>query len=329
MATPPLRIGVLGAARIVPFALLGPARDVPEVTVAAIAARDPRRAAAMARRHGIPRIHIGYEDVLADPDIDAIYVPLPNALHAEYSVRALQAGKHVLCEKPLAANAGEAERMAEAAARAGRVLMEAFHYRYHPLAVRMKEIVNSGVLGPIHRLEAALCFPVVRLHDIRYSYALGGGATMDAGCYAVHMVRFLAGAEPSVAGARAVLASARIDRRMTADLRFADGRTARITCSLFSSALLRIRVRVQGERGEMRVANPLLPHLWHRLVVRTPQGVRVERVPGDRTYTHQLRAFAHAATTGEAPPTGPADAVANMRVIDAIYRTAGLQPRGT
>lgn len=152
---------------------------------------------------------------------------------------------------------------------------------------------------------------------------------MDVGCYTINMVRFLAGAEPEVVRAEARLASPRIDRWMTADFRFADGRTGRITCSLFSATLLRINALVRGERGEMRVFNPIAPHLYHRLSVRTDGATRTERVPGDATYTHQLRAFVDAVRTRRPPPTDGEDGVANMRVIDAVYAAAGLPQRGT
>src|SRR6185295_11726888 len=143
----PIRIGVLGAAAIVPMALTKPALAVPEVQITAIAARDPKRAQGFARKHHIPRVHETYTDLLADPEIDAIYNPLPNSLHAEWTIRALRAGKHVLCEKPFASNAREAEEMANAAKETGLVLSEAFAYRYHPITARVKDILASGELG--------------------------------------------------------------------------------------------------------------------------------------------------------------------------------------
>src|SRR5215813_8035826 len=149
MAEQPLRLGVLGAARIAPMALVGPARRVPGVEVLAVAARDRTRADAFAARQRIPRVHPTYEALLADPEIEAIYNPLPNSLHATWTIRALEAGKHVLCEKPFAARVAEAEAMAAAAARTGRVLMEAFHYRYHRLFGRLREILRGGELGAL------------------------------------------------------------------------------------------------------------------------------------------------------------------------------------
>jgi predicted dehydrogenase len=324
----PLRIGILGAARIVPTALVAPARRVPEVTLAAVAARDTTRAAAFAKRHGIERVLASYDALLDDPAIDAVYVPLPNALHCAWTLRALAAGKHVLCEKPLASNAREAQEMAAAAARAGRVLMEAFHWRYHPLAARIVALATGGTLGKVQRIETSMCIPLPLPGNIRYDLALGGGATMDTGCYAIHMLRHLAGAEPAIVRAEARLSSHDVDRCMEAEMTFSDGRTGRMQCSLFSARLLDISARVVGDRGEMRVLNPVAPQYYHRLVVRTPDGKRVERVPGHATYEHQLRAFADAVRTGVTPITGPADAIANMRVIDAVYDAAGLPRRG-
>jgi predicted dehydrogenase len=324
-----IRIGILGAARIAPMALVRPARDVRGVSVAAIAARDPQRAEAFAAKHGIPRVLPSYEALLNDPQIDAVYNPLPNSLHCEWTIRALQAGKHVLCEKPIASNSAEAGRMAVAARESGRVLAEAFHWRYHPLAARMKAIVESGELGMVHHVEAHFCIPLLRRGDIRYQLALAGGATMDVGCYAINIVRFLAGAEPEVMRAEASLSSRGVDRSMTAEFCFPDGCTGRITCALLSAFLIRASARVRGDRGELSVLNPIVPHFFHRLIVRNEVGTRSERLRGDATYAHQLRAFAAAIRTGRSLPTGPEEAIANMRVIDAVYAKAGLPLRGT
>jgi len=328
MAANVLRMGILGAAHIAPMALIRPAREVPEVEVTAIAARDPGRARAFANKHGIARVHPTYDALLADPEIDAVYNPLPNGLHCEWSIKALQAGKHVLCEKPLAANADEAARMVATADATGRALVEAFHWRYHPLAARMRAVIDSGVLGAIRRIETHFCIPLPFRNDIRYRYDLGGGATMDVGCYTISVLRFLAGAEPEVVHAEAKLASPEVDRRMDAELRFPDGRTGHITCALFSAALFRARAKVLGD-GEMKVFNPYAPHFFNRLRVQTPERTTVERVPGDATYTYQLRAFAERVRSNIPLPTEGEDAIANMRVIDAVYEKAGLKRRGT
>jgi predicted dehydrogenase len=321
-------IGTLGAARITPSALVKPARQVPAAAVVAVAARDPERARKFAAKHGIRTVHDTYDLLLADPAVDAVYNPLPNGLHCEWTLKALDAGKHVLCEKPFTANAAEAERVAARADETRLVVMEAFHYRYHPLAQRMKDVVDSGVLGTVRHVETWMCIPLPLPRDIRYQYDLAGGATMDVGAYAIHMLRLLAGEEPTVASARARLASPKIDRWMTADFAFADGRSGRMTCALWSSTLLKTAVRVAGDDGELRVFNPTGPQFFHRLSIRTKGGVKKERLGRKPTYTYQLEAFTDAVLRGTPVLTPPSDAVANMRVIDEVYRHAGLPLRG-
>lgn len=323
-----LRIGILGAARIAPTALVKPARAVSDVEVYAVAARDRAKAERFAAKRGITHIHDSYEALLDDPAIDAVYNPLPNGLHKEWTLKALAAGKHVLCEKPFTANQAEAEDVARAASDSDRVVMEAFHWRYHPLATRMREIVDSGVLGTVRRIETAMCIPLPKRNDIRYDYDLAGGATMDVGCYAIHQLRFLADSEPTVTAARARLARPRVDRWMQADLAFDDGCTGRITCALWSASLLKLTVRVTGDQGEMTVINPTGPQFFNRVKVKAANGTTTERVAGRPTYEYQLAAFAEAVLRDGPVLTPPEDSVANMAVIDAVYDAAGLPRRG-
>ncbi len=326
-ATAPLRLGILGAARIAPAALVRPARAVADARVVAVAARDRDKAARFAGKHGIETVHGSYEALLADPAVDAVYNPLPNALHGKWTRAALAAGKHVLCEKPFTANADEAAEIAAVAAGSGRVVMEAFHYRYHPLAERARAILDAGEIGRVRHVETWLCFPLPKFSDIRYDHALAGGALMDAGCYAVHMARFFGGEEPDVVSATAKLRTPDVDRAMRAELRYPSGHTGTVHCSMWSSTLLRIFARVVGDEGELRISNPVMPQLWHKLVVKANGKSRVERVSKRPTYEFQLQAFCDAVLRGAPTLTPPSDAVANMRVIDAIYRAAGMQPR--
>ncbi|HEY2565505.1 MAG TPA: Gfo/Idh/MocA family oxidoreductase [Acidimicrobiales bacterium] len=322
-----LRIGILGAAKIAPAALIRPARALPDVDVVSVAARDPERARHYADKHGIARVHPTYEALVEDPDVDAIYNPLPNGLHGRWTLAAIAAGKHVLCEKPLTANADEAAIVARAGDESGLTVMEAFHYRHHPLAARMREVVEQGLIGEVRHIEAWMCFPLPNRRDIRYRLDLAGGATMDAGCYAINMIRLMAASEPEVVSARAKLSTPGVDRAMVADLSFADGRTARMHTSMLSSSVLRIGVRATGDGGELRVLNPVAPQHYHRLVVRTPAGKRIEHLSGPSTYQYQLEHFAEAVLTGGPVITTTADAVANMTVIDAVYAAAGLPVR--
>jgi predicted dehydrogenase len=324
-----VRIGILGAARIAPSAVIKPARNSGEAEIGAVAARDRSRADAFAAKHGIPKVHDSYAALIADPDLDAIYNPLPNGLHAEWTIAALEAGKHVLCEKPFTANTKEAEAVAAVAARTGLVVMEAFHYRYHPLAQRMRDIVESGELGTIQRIETALCFPLPKFCDIRYQYDLAGGATMDVGTYTVHMARLLGCEEPEVVSAEAKLRTPNVDRAMRAELKFPSGHTGRITCSMWSRWVIQTSARVIGDRGELRVINPTAPQIWHRMRVKSGGNTRTERFSRRPTYEYQLEAFCAAVLRGEPTLTPPADSIANMRVLDAIYVAAGMTPRGT
>ncbi len=328
ISSSPIRIGVLGAAAIVPAALTNPARTLAEAQIVAIAARDPKRAEAFAHRHHIPRVYPTYSDLLADPAIDAIYNPLPNSLHAEWTIRALQAGKHVLCEKPFASNAHEAEEMARTARETGLVLSEAFAYRYHPLTARVKNIIASGELGKVQHIEAQFCFLLPAPNNIRFKYELAGGALMDCGCYPVSLIRFLAEAEPVVEQAEARLFAPQVDRRMSADLSFVDGRTAHLVCDMLSPRLFRSLLKIEGDAGKLRVINPYHPHWFNWLSVYGRNGSHSEHVRGENVYALQLRAFIKAIRGEMKLNTDPADAIGNMRVIDSIYEKAGLKQRG-
>ena len=218
--------------------------------------------------------------------------------------------------------------MAQTAERTGLVLMEAFHTIYHPLATRMKAIIDSGELGRIRHIDVQFCTLMWRWWDIRLRYDLAGGATMDLGCYAIRLLRFLTNAEPEVVRAQVQTSAPQLDRWMRAELRFPNAITGSFTCAFWSTKLFRITASIIGEAGEMYVLNPILPQLYHRLQVRTAAGTRTERHPGDSSYTYQLRAFV-AAIHGQRPLLSDGrDGIANMRVIDDVYVKAGLQRRG-
>jgi predicted dehydrogenase len=322
-----LRIGILGAARIAPTALVKPANRTGRAVVVAVAARDRTKAEAFAQRHHVPRVLDTYEDVVNDPDLDAIYNPLPNGLHGRWTVAALQAGKHVLCEKPFTANADEARTVAGAAnGHPGLVVMEAFHYQYHPLCKRLVEVVRSGELGNIKTIDVAFSAPLWKKGDIRYQLSLAGGATMDMGCYPVSLLRLLAPG-PRVISAEAKLSSPGVDRAMDAHFSLPDGGSAHIGCSMFSSSVLRLHTEITGDEGKLSVFNPFSPQYGHRLKVTTASGTRKERFSRRATYDYQLEAFAAAVEDGASFPTTAADAIRTMELIDSIYTAAGLPLR--
>lgn len=322
-----LRIGILGAARIAPAACIRPASIVEGVEVTAVAARDRVRADAFASKHGISRVLDSYRQLIDDPEIDVIYNPLPNGLHGYWTLQAIDAGKHVLCEKPFASNQEEAELVADAVEAQDKVVMEAFHYRYHPMMRRTEEIIASGELGTVTSVATALCVPLPMRNDIRYQLDLAGGSLMDIGCYAVNLWRVLAGGEPRVVAAQAKLIRPSVDRAMSATLSVEDGAAGPLECSLLSARLLKLSATAVGTKGSISLANPLGPQYYNRLKVVTEGRSRIEHFTKTPTYTFQMEAFRDAVREGSPFPTTARDAVASMAVIDEIYRAAGLPVR--
>ncbi|MEZ6184662.1 MAG: Gfo/Idh/MocA family oxidoreductase [Planctomycetota bacterium] len=322
-----LRFGVLGAARIAPAALLEPAQNLPGVEVVAIASRDPQRARPLADRYGVPRV-CTYGELYADPEVDAIYVALPASAHADAALHALDAGKHVLVEKPFASNAGQAKRVVAAAQAAGRVCAEAFHWRYHPLAARIQEAVRE--LGALEEVDAGFTVEIPTEDEVRHAYALSGGALMDLGCYALQWVRFVHPAgEPRVVRARMREGAPRVDVETEVELAYPDGTAAKVLTSMSAGTERRAWLRVVGERGTLEVDNPLAPHTGHELRLELDGALRRETVDDDETtYQHQLRAFLDAVESGTPLPTGGDDAIATLELIDAAYKAAGLPLRG-
>ena len=319
-----LRIGVLGAARINTTALIAPARRTEGVEVTAIAARDRDRADAYARRRGIPVVHESYDAVLDDPEVDAVYVPLPASLHGRWTLRAIAVQKHVLCEKPFTSNADEARAVAAAAEGSGLVVMEAHHTSAHPFTTRMREVVESGVLGEIVTAAAWFHAPIRPGPNIRWNPQLSGGSLMDLGCYPVRLIRDVLG-EPTVVGAVA-LRRGDVDRRMTARLDVG-GVDATVDCGMWSARVLGAGFQVDGSHARMRVTSPFHPHLAGRLRVDGPDVRLRESADRKSTYRYQLEAFRDAVRIGRPFAGSASEAVATMQIIDDIYRAAGMTPR--
>lgn len=325
-----MRLGLLAAARITGPAAVEPAAVVDGVELIAVAARSPERARERAAEWGVPVVHDTYEDLVRDPGIDAVYVATPAALHRRWTLAALAAGKDVLCEKPLAANAVEAREMVTTATAANRILMEAFHWRYHPLVGRLRELLDDGTLGPIRHVHGSFCLPDghVAPGDIRWDLELGGGALMDLGCYPLQWVRWVTGGEPRVVSAAATCPVPEVDGRFTAELAWDDGPTGSIECSMLAERF-DAHLEVVGEHATLRVDNPLAPQHGARVELRRGDDVAEIPVPGadTTTYQHQLAAFRDAVAARVAPLTSGSDPVATMELIDACYRAAGLRPR--
>lgn len=328
--TRPIRFGILGAAGITPSALIQPARANRDVELYAVAARDRARAERFAAEHGVSTVLDSYEDLLADELVDAVYIPLPNSEHGKWTVAALQAGKHVLVEKPFASNAEEAREVARHAATSDRVVMEAFHYRYHALMKEVLKLVDMKIIGDLTTIEAHFDINLPDRTNIRYNQELAGGATMDLGCYSLHFVRSVVREEPEIVAAEARPSDdPRLDEALSAELRFPGGVTGRISSSLLESEERQSAV-IEGTRGMIEVEGFVKPHEGNSLTLTTDSGVTTVTVPNEPTsYASQLAVFVDAVRHGTAVLSDPADSVAEMTAIDAMYRAAGLQPRAT
>ena len=325
-----IRVGLLGASRIARPAIIDAAASCVGVEVAAVAASSHTRALAYAKQHGLPRAATGYQAIVTDPEIDLIYNALPPSDHHDWTITALEHGKHVLCEKPMALNADQANSMVAAARRAQRYLVEAFHYRFHPAFARILEHLGSGQLGRIQHIEARFDVHVAeRAGEFRYAPELGGGALMDLGCYPVHWVRTLVGEEPVVGSAHASRQGEQIDVAMQAELRFPGGETATVSSSMASSAPAYpdTELCVFCSSGELRANNLLTPHQGASIRLVANGRETRESVAGESTYVHQLRHTLDVVSGIEQPLTGGEDSIANMALIDAIYRAAGMLPR--
>ena len=320
-----LKIGVLGAARITKDALIKPARKVDGVEVVAIAARDRQRAAEAAAKHSIPNVLDSYEAMLADPQIDAVYIPLPNGLHGRWTLAAIAAGKHVLCEKPFTANADEADKVAKVAKSSSVVVMEAHHTSHHPQTKRAAEIVRTGVLGELESAEAAFIVPMPPSGDIRWNVDLAGGSLMDLGCYPIRWLRDVLGVVPTVTSA---VASDRdgIDASMDARLDYA-GVPGRVRAAMWTNPPLLIEAQVHGSAGVMKVRMPYAPQVKGKISVDGPGLHLREKVDKRASYAFQLEAFRDAVVAGGPNITDSDAAVETMQTIDDIYRAAGMDPR--
>jgi predicted dehydrogenase len=326
MSAAVLRWGVVSTADIGVNKVIPGMRTAARCEVVAIASRDLDRAKAVASELGIARAHGSYEDLLADPDVDAVYIPLPNHLHAEWTIAAARAGKHVLCEKPLAMTAADAESMVEACRAEGVLLMEAFMYRLHPSWLAVRELVASGRIGELLAIQSWFSYFNDDPTNIRNIPEAGGGALFDVGCYSVNLSRMLFDAEPG-----RIQASVTRDPEMGIDVLTSaildfPGGVSTFTCSIRAEPDQ--RVHVYGSRGRISVEIPFnIPPAQPTRVFITSGGdppVRPDTEvltfePADQ-YGIQAERFAAAVLDGEPVPTPPEDAVANLRVIEEIFR---------
>jgi D-xylose 1-dehydrogenase (NADP+, D-xylono-1,5-lactone-forming) len=303
--------------------LLAGAAESDDVEVVAVGSRDLQRAEAFAGRWGIPRAYGSYDELLADPEVEAVYIPLPNTMHAEWSIKAVQAGKHVLCEKPFSSHVEEVEAAFDAADAAGRLLSEAFMYRHHPQAAKLVELVRSGAIGELRVVRAAFSYSLYDADNIRLRTDVEGGALMDVGCYCVSGSRLLAG-EPEWVLGSAAIGSSGTDWVFAGAMRFPGDVTALFDCG--TSLPNRDELEAIGTEGSLFLDDP-----WHcnEPVLELRRGGEVERIEAERGNPYRLELEGmNASIRGEQPLLlGREDAVAQARAISALFRSASSGQR--
>jgi D-xylose 1-dehydrogenase (NADP+, D-xylono-1,5-lactone-forming) len=324
-STQPVAWGILSTARIA-AAIVDGARDTDRADIVAVASRDGSRATSYASEHGIPRAYGAYEELLADADVEAVYIPLPNSLHVEWTRRALEAGKHVLCEKPLSRRPDEVEQVFDLAEREGLVLSEGFMWRHHPQARRLAELVAGGAIGRLRLIRAAFGFQLAAVHgpdDARFLPELDGGALMDVGCYCVSGIRLLGG-EPERVYAEQFVGPSGVDVALTATLRLADDVLAQCDCGFVVP--FRDEFEVVGDEASLFVDDP-----WHirgpGIELRCepePGRIEVERLDIERvsSYLLEIENVSGAIRGDTQLLLGRDDALGQARAIEAIYRAA-------
>jgi xylose dehydrogenase (NAD/NADP) len=319
MATQTLRWGLLGTARI-NRSLIPPLKMSPRNRVVAVASRRLPAAEAYAREWDIPRAHGRYEALLDDPDVDVVYNPLPNSLHAEWTIKAVRAGKHVLCEKPLAVTTAEVDAIAAAASEAGRVVAEAFMYRHHPQTPKVKELVRAGTLGRLLLLRGTFSFTLTRAADVRLDPALGGGSLWDVGCYPLSFARYVAGSEPLEVFGWQQSGATGIDETFAAALRFPGDVLAQFDSSF--RAPFRTEMEVVGTEGTLRVGSPFKPGPDAVLLLRRGDETQTIAVGDPDLYIHEIEDLADAVLEGKTPRVTLADSRGNVAAIVALLESA-------
>lgn len=320
MAAGALRWGLLGTARI-NRALIPALRASDRNELWAVGSRSLASAEAYAREWGIPRAFGSYEALLADPAIDVVYLPLPNSLHAEWTVKAARAGKHVLCEKPLALSVEEVDAVAAAGRAAGVVVAEGFMYRHHPQTWRVKELVDSGAIGTPRLVRGSFTFDLSREGDVRLVPTLGGGSLWDVGCYPVSYARYLLAAEPVEAFGWQATGPTGIDESFAGQLRFGDGAVAQFDCGF--RAAFRTHLEVVGREGTITVPRPFKPTPSETVLL--TRGDATESIPVEgppELYLGEVEDMADAVLRGKPPAVSLADSRANVAALVALYRSA-------
>lgn len=314
-----LRWGILSTARI-NRALIKPLRASKRNILVAVASRDMDRADQYAREWKIPKAYGRYEDLLSDPDIDVIYNPLPNGLHAEWTVKAAQSGKHVLCEKPLALSFDEIQAMKEAEQQSKVVIAEAFMYRHHPQTLKVKEMVDAGTIGDLFLIRGSFTFNLKRKDDVRLDLALGGGSVWDVGCYPISYSRAMIGDEPVEVFGWQWTGHSGVDEVFIGQIRFAGNVLAQFDCGF--RGLFRATMEIVGTRGAIFIPNPFKPGKKEKIILTRDEEKKIIQINGPELYSGEVEDLADAVLLGRAPRISLEDSAGNLATILALYQSA-------
>jgi predicted dehydrogenase len=319
MADKVLRWGLLSTARI-NSALIPPLNASKRNRLTAVASRSQAAADAYAREWKIPRALGSYEALLNDPEIDVIYNPLPNSLHAEWTIKAVEAGKHVLCEKPLALTLAEVDAMTAASQKTGKVLAEAFMYRHHPQTLKVKELVDSGKLGKLQLIKGAFTFTLTRANDIRLKKELGGGSIWDVGCYPISYARMIVGAEPLEVFGWQITGPGGADESFIGQMRFPNGVQAQFDCGFISPS--RSFSEIVGSEATLEIPAPFKPELNEEVYLRRDDQTETIKIKGQELYIGEVEDMADAILLGKPPRLSLRDSRGNVAAILALLESA-------
>jgi xylose dehydrogenase (NAD/NADP) len=314
-----LRWGIMGAARI-NRSVIPPLQAAERHQVLAIASRDLGRAKAEATKWSIPRAYGSYDELLSDPEIGVVYIPVPNALHVECAIAAVRAGKHVLCEKPLALDLPSLDRLTAEASVAGRVVAEAFMYRHHAQTLKVRELVEAGAVGTVRVVRGAFSFSIASESDARLDPALGGGSLWDLGCYPVSYARFVLGEEPVEAFGWQIAGATGVDETFAGQLRFPSGAMAQFDCGF--RAPFRTEIEVIGTEGMLRVPRPFKPGLRERLVLTRGDQAELIDVAGGALYAGEIEDMADAILLGKPPRVSLSESRGNCAALVGLLHSA-------
>ncbi len=307
--------GVLGCASFARRRTIPAMLESPSVELVGVASRTREKAESFRAEFNLMRAYGSYEEMLLDPAIQAVYIPLPNGLHAEWTIKAMESGKHVLCEKPFTSNAAQAQQVAAAAAKAGVAVMEAFMWRFHVQHLQARAAVERGDIGPLRLVRASFSFTIPRKSNVRLDPELAGGSVLDVGCYPISAARFYFGEEPTHAYASGCKRPEfEVDMRVAGVLAFPQGE-ALMDCAF--TLPYRTNLELVGESGIITIPKPWLPDAEATLTINT----RVEKLPVENQYVREFEHLSHCIANGTTPLYGPDDAVRQMKVVDAVHRS--------